>query len=298
MKENDFNNFMEKFFNLQGQLSKLEKSDDREKFIETNSDVFKQSTRILVNIIKKGQYIISYQPQVPLKNNRLRAEALFRLSYNGRKVYPDVIFSLIGKFGQEFGLSERDLTLKLLNSVCQQITKFQDDVEENFYISYNVSPKFIDKNFCEDVLRICKMNNVAPQNIGIELLETSSFNDIDISDIKFLKQQGFKILLDDFGAGFANEEILKKLPFDVVKFSGKIISGISANEANLKRVNKAIKFCHNKNIITVAEHVDNEEDYKAVVSLGIDQIQGWYFSKDLPLEQFIQKYGHSSQKLK
>ena len=285
----EVNEVMSKYFELQNQLSEIEKEEDRKKLIMDEEEKFKKATKFIIHLIKNDQYSINYQPQVKGEKQWASAESLFRMEYNGKKIYPDVVFSLLREFGEEYNLTERDLTLKLFDLVCEHTYAMKQEMGDGFYVSYNVNPKLIDREFCNQLLSIAKEHNLSPQSIGIELLEVSSFDDINLEDIKFLKEQGFKILLDDLGTGYATEEVMKKIPFDVIKFSAKVIEGISQSKDQQKQVKEVVDFCKSHNISTIAEHVSNEEDYNMVKQLGVDKVQGWYFEKDMPYETFMQK---------
>ncbi|MBO7527380.1 MAG: EAL domain-containing protein [Clostridia bacterium] len=239
-----------------------------------------------------NNYAVHYQPQFDVDGKCNSAEALFRLKYNDMPIYPDVIFSLAHYFGHE-----RELVLFVLDKVCKDIyTINQAKNSQDFYISYNINQNLIDEEFVNEIINITKQNKITPKNLGIELLEAFAFDQVNINNIHELKSYGYRILIDDFGAGYTNEGVLiSELPFDTVKFSEKLISGIHNPEKikNYYRVKNVMKFCKENKICTVAEHIETAEELKVVKDLGVDKIQGWYFSKALPQEQLLEKCGAS-----
>ena len=291
MSKEEVDVIMDKFFELQNTLSKFEKEEEKASFVEENLDTFKIASNLIQYLISKNEFKIHYQPQVSDNDNWTSAEALFRLKYNDRAIYPDVVFFLSKYFNYE-----KELTLSLLDRVCKDTNIIKQESSTDFYVTYNINPKLINKEFCKEIIKTVYQNELSPKNIGIELLEVSSFDNIDLDDINLLKQYGFKILVDDFGTGYADEDVVKRIPFDIVKFSDKLITGIDKQENldNKNRVIEIVDYCKSNGIKTVAEHVETKEELNTVRDLGIDKVQGWYFSKDLPLDTFISKCNKKS----
>lgn len=281
---------MSKFFSLMNELSCFEKREDKFDYIDSNIDRFEKAAKVLKLLIDSNNFAMHYQPQVNVKGNWVSAEALFRMEYNGKPILPDVVFTLADKFG-----FEKELTLKVLDRVCKDTALLKQETSPNFYVTYNINPKLVDTKFCKSLFDTLFNNNLSPSSFGLELLEVSSFEEIKLSDIRILKNWGFKIIIDDFGSGYADEQALGLIPFDVIKFSGKIISGIDKPEnlKNRNRVRDAVEFCKKRKICSIAEHVETEEELKTVKELGIDKIQGWYYSKAIPLKSFLAKCGQT-----
>ena len=281
---------MSDFFKLMNELSGFEKREDKFDFIDKNIDCFEKAAKVIKLLIDSNNFTMHYQPQVDNKGNWVSAEALFRMDYKGKAIYPDVVFALADKFN-----FEKKLTLKVLDKVCKDTIILKQETSPNFYVTYNINPKLVDNKFCKCLFDTLFKNNLSPSSFGLELLEVSSFDGIKLSDIRVLKNWGFKIIIDDFGSGYADEQALSMIPFDVIKFSGKVISEIDKpeNAQNRKRVEDVVEFCKKRKIISIAEHVETEDELKVVRDLGIDKVQGWFFSKAIPLKAFISKCGQS-----
>lgn len=285
---------MLEYFALQNQISGFEKEEDRANFINEHMEVFEKASKFIKHQIDCGNFQMHYQPQVKDGKTWASAEALFRMSYDGKRLYPDVVFSLAKRFGYE-----RDLTLSLYEKVCKQTSVIKQEMGEDFYVSYNVNPKLIDRDFCKQLYQIAGNNNLSPSSIGVELLEVSSFDNVKLEDIELLKKCGFKILLDDFGAGYATEDVIKQIPFDVVKLSEKLVSNVNLpeNGENKRRIEEVLNYCRENNLGSVAEHVETKEEYETLSTLGVEKVQGWYFSKDLPFETFLEKCNSNSRNI-
>ena len=287
VKKEEVDEVMSKFFSIMNYISSYEKQEDKLQFIDRNFEICERASKVIKYLIDKNNFFMTYQPQVGSAGNWDSAEALFRIEYDGKRINPDAVFALAEKFGYE-----KDLTLKVLNRVCQDTYTLKQQTNSDFYVTYNVNPKLINKTFCISLFENLYNNNLSPSSIGIELLEISSFDKIKLSDIKTLKDWGFKILIDDFGSGYADEEVLRKIPFDIIKFSEKVIKGIDKpeNYANRERIEDVLKFCRRYSIKTIAEHVETEQELKVVKDMGIDKVQGWFYSRDLPLNTFLENY--------
>ena len=124
--------------------------------------------------------------------------------------------------------------------------------------------------------------------IEIEITEaTSQANQfLSISIIKKLKENGIRVLMDDFGVGFSNVGNLKKIPFDVVKIDKSFIDGIVNDTKSREIVKFLIGLCKVNDMEVVAEGVDNKEQVEILRKAHCDTIQGFYYSEALEKKAF------------
>ena len=103
---------------------------------------------------------------------------------------------------------------------------------------------------------------------------------------------GFSIALDDFGSGFSNIAALAENDFDVVKFDKSLIDTIFENDKSRTVIQQAINLCNavNKNIETVGEGVETEQQLKILKEYGCDVGQGYLFSRPIPEEKFLKYF--------
>lgn len=285
---------MDNYFLLQSQLSKLEKQEERAEFIKNNEQVFSDAFNVIKLLIESDNnyYQVNFQPQSQASNkNWLSAEALFRMNYSEKRIFPDAVFALANYFNYE-----EELTVRVFELVCKSTKTIKNNSNNNFYLSYNINPSLISADFCKKLACVMNDAGLKPCDIAIELLEVSALNKEQIEIVNKLRDRGFKILIDDFGTGYATEETLKETPFDTLKFSAQLIAGIDKpeNASNRERVAKAIEFCKANGKETIAEHVETQAEFDVLTSLGIDKVQGWLISKDLPTQQFVTELGKQS----
>jgi EAL domain-containing protein (putative c-di-GMP-specific phosphodiesterase class I) len=109
-----------------------------------------------------------------------------------------------------------------------------------------------------------------------------------ITFIKEVKKFGIKIALDDFGTGFSSLSYLSFLPIDILKLDRSFIAKFS--DKNSKVVKSIIQLGHELNLQIVAEGIETQTQLNAIISMGSEYAQGYYFEKPLPFEEIITKY--------
>ena len=129
---------------------------------------------------------------------------------------------------------------------------------------------------------------VDPSLIQIEITETTSQANqfLSVSIIKRLKEKGIKILMDDFGVGFSNVGNFRKIPFDVIKIDKSFIDNIDSDLKAAEIVKFLIQLCKTSEMEVVAEGVDNIHQVEVLKKYKCDTIQGFYYSKPLPKDEY------------
>jgi len=131
----------------------------------------------------------------------------------------------------------------------------------------------------------------APRNmIEIELTESAFFDDKNtlINTIQKLKEYGFMVSMDDFGAGYSSLNSLKDMPLDVLKLDADFFRGETEGGRGEIVVSEAIKLAKKLNMHTVAEGVEEKDQVEFLAKQGCDMIQGYFFSEPLPKEKYVE----------
>lgn len=224
----------------------------------------------------------------PIKNSRTgeydTAEALMRLSIPGHPfITPDLFIPLAEYYG-----SIHSLTRIMLHKVCRQIR----ELEKEGYALQRVSVNFVvseirDANICEEILGIITQNGVDPAKIGIELTESQNESDFNIvrDRISYLKQHGMTIYLDDFGTGYSNLDRIIKLGLDVIKYDRSILLAAQEDENAAYMVQHFAEAFIQFKYKLLFEGVETDEQEKLCLDCGADYLQGYKFSKPIPIEQ-------------
>ena len=158
-------------------------------------------------------------------------------------------------------------------------------------VSVNVSrADFIIRDLPQIMDALCQKYDISKDYLHLEVTESAYTENGDqiIEIVKELRKLGFKIDMDDFGTGYSSLNMLNKLPVDIIKLDIGFIRNecIESDKSILKFV---IELANSLQLETIAEGVETESQYSILKKLGCKQIQGYYFSKPLPLEDF-EKY--------
>ena len=159
-------------------------------------------------------------------------------------------------------------------------------------VSVNVSrAHFAEKDLAVQIRDMVDSAGCPHDLLEIELTESAFFDDQNamIDTIKALKSFGFKVSMDDFGAGYSSLNSLKDMPLDVLKLDAGFFRGEKAGDRGEIVVSETIKLAKSLNMKTVAEGVEEKEQVDFLASQGCDMIQGYYFAKPMPKFEYMQK---------
>lgn len=240
--------------------------------------------------ISLGKYPVYLQPQVSLATGKVvGAEALIRkVMDDGTLCAPDSFVPLYEKEG-----TIELIDLYVLEEMVKLLKAHEDKLSETFSISVNLSRVTLrKKNIISKLKNICRENGVAPCKIYIEITET-----IDVMAMKELitlskeiKNAGFKLSLDDFGNDYSNAMILANVEFDEVKIDKSLVLSATENSKAKSIISIIINMCKGFDAHIVAEGIETKEMLEVLKAFNCDYGQGYYFSKPIPIEEFLEKY--------
>ena len=240
----------------------------------------------LMRALENKEFVVYYQPKFDLANKRfISSEALIR--------WKSAKYGLLAptKFltkAESIGLIH-DIDVYVLRQVCEDLNDLIRRGRRALPVSVNFSLfEFYNANFLDTIMGILNEFKVPPHLIEIEITEaTSQANQfLSISIIKKLKENGIRVLMDDFGVGFSNVGNLQKIPFDVVKIDKSFIDGIVSDTKSREIVRFLIGLCKINGMEVVAEGVDNKEQVEILKKAHCDTIQGFYYSEALEKKAF------------
>jgi diguanylate cyclase (GGDEF)-like protein len=228
----------------------------------------------LKELIESDKLICHYQPIVNIYNGSIHHyEALLRIEDGDNIIFPDKILPDLEDSHLYSYLSKRVIRFN--------VKKLRENL--NMKISINLSA---DDILNETILSLLAENSDLADRLQIEILENKSidYSKVELS-IQKLKMFGYKIAIDDFGAGYANMGHLLNLSIDFLKIDGSLIKDIHKNKPAYSLVKSLALFCKEHNIKVIAEFVENEEIVKVLKEMQIEYGQGWHFSKALPFSE-------------
>lgn len=236
--------------------------------------------------MEEGQFIVYFQPKYELEEySPGGAEALVRWKKpDGTLVSPGEFIPIFEKNG-----FITKLDFYVWEKVCQFIRQELDDGRKPAPISVNVSRvNLYNPNFLESLINLVEKYKIPPKYLHLELTE-SAFSDSAerIQDaVKYLHKAGFTILMDDFGSGYSSLNVLKDVDLDVLKIDMKFFSKGETQEKGAKIIEAVVKMAKSLDMVVIAEGVEEKDQVDFLVKLGCDYIQGYYFAKPMPLEQY------------
>lgn len=245
----------------------------------------KRIEELMVDALDSGQMQVYYQPKHDSHTNALvGAEALIR--WNS----PELGFVSPGDF---IPILEKNGFVTEVDSfvwreTCKNQRKWIDMGLKVVPISVNASRHdFEQENYKQNALGPVAEYNVPENLMNIEITESlfSNLSDRAFEDLKMFRERGIKIELDDFGSGYSSLNSLSQLPIDTVKFDIGFVRRISDPRSETVMHGSA-DIVKALNLKSIAEGVEDDATRQKVADMGIDTIQGFLYSKPLPVEKF------------
>jgi EAL domain-containing protein (putative c-di-GMP-specific phosphodiesterase class I) len=236
--------------------------------------------------IDRDELMVYYQPIFSVKKNVYNsAEALVRIHDEELGwISPEEFIPIAEKNGLIIEMGERILT-----KVCRFIRDFHLSETTVEYIEVNISPVQLNQlGFADRVKHILEEYDVNPEQINIEITETATINaGAMVNDnISSLLDYGISFSLDDYGSGNANISYINHMPFKIIKIDKFIIWDSFKNEKAGITLEYTIGMLNALNLYIVAEGIETEEMQQCLEKFGCHYMQGWYYSKAIPEQEF------------
>ena len=245
------------------------------KFIEENMQA----------AITEKQFLMYLQPKYSIaKNEIIGAEALVRWRHPERgMIYPDQFIPVI----EENGFI-RKVDYYIWEKACHFIKKCEDIGITSCPISVNVSRVHLQDNECIEVLSdLIKSNHIPKSLLELEITETADNHQVSMKALE-LKEEGFTLLMDDFGSGYSSLNILLETPFDVIKLDKKFIENMMVSGKGKLILEQVVSMSNKLELGLLAEGVETQEQVELLQSIGCDQVQGYYYAKPMPEDDFFE----------
>lgn len=238
--------------------------------------------------IKEKQFVVFYQPKFDVRGEKpalSSAEALVRWKHPKLgMVSPGVFIPLFEKNG---------LIQAIDNYVWQEAAAQIRNWKERFRVSVPVSVNvsrvdLFDPELIGKLLDITKKNKLEPEELLLEITESAYTEnaEIIIENVNKLRKLGFKIEMDDFGSGYSSLSMFSTLSIDALKLDMQFIRSAFMERRETRLLEAMIGLAHSFEVPTIAEGVETAEQVSALKALGCDIIQGYYFSRPLPANEF------------
>jgi diguanylate cyclase (GGDEF)-like protein len=240
--------------------------------------------------LDNGEFSLHYQPQIDAKTKEvIGCEALIRWNHPELGIISPLKFIPISEVNGLITLIGR----WALYTACTQNKLWQDAGHKPIYVSVNLSAiQLIQEDFIDVVSGVLKETGLSPEYLELEITESVAVKNHEyIMDIlEKLKKMNIRIALDDFGTGYSSLNYLKDFAISTIKIDRSFICDINENPKNAAIVSTILALGHNLKLKVTAEGAETKEQYETLRDQGCDIIQGYYFSKPLPLNEFEKQW--------
>lgn len=275
---------------------------EEEDFIVIDQDIINSAYKeedienMILDSIEKHNVEVFYQPIYSTVSKTFEsAEALMRIrKEDGKIVYPGEFIEVAEKRG-----SILQLGAEVFDEVCRFIEEHNMEEMGMHYIEVNLSAVQCGyKNLAQDFISTMEQHHVDPHYINLEITESASMGNekVFLDNLYALKDYGVTFSLDDFGTGQSNLNYIVTMPVNIVKFDRGMTLSYFQNAKAKYVMDAAMMMIKGMDLEIVSEGIESEEQLAIMEALGIQYIQGYYFSKPLPEGKFIEFIISSVQK--
>lgn len=239
------------------------------------------------NGLAEGKFEVYYQPTYSIDGKTLHgAEALVRLHDDKMgMLFPDEFIPIAENIGLIDAIDDF-----VLMEVCKLIK--EQNLEDGTIDCINVNLSVIQlmkPGFVDHINGIVEMSGVDKKFINFEVTESISAASYEImnSTINDLKHEGFLFSMDDYGTGYSNMRALASMNLDCIKIDKSILWEAEKSELGYIILENSIRMIHQMNLDILVEGVETEEQIKLLQPMGVNYLQGYYFSKPIPKDGFL-----------
>lgn len=262
--------------------------------MDMQTNIKRNIVHSLRRAIENTEFTLVYQPKIDLRTGKVSgAEALIRWNNEGTWISPMDFIPAAEESGLIIPIGKW-----VLEEAARDTKYIHDRGYKNFRTSVNISAKqFHVPGIGKFIIDLLALHDISPEMFEVEITEGVAMKNVNLSEIilRDLDSKGVKISIDDFGTGHSSLAYLKKFPIDILKIDKTFIKDIPHDKESCAIVNAVLSMSHELDIEVVAEGVEEKEQLEFLRVGGCEYIQGYYFSKPLPLNQlevFLEKLNH------
>lgn len=238
--------------------------------------------------LEREELQLYYQPKVNIETGKIvGAEALLRWHHPERGFVSPCQFIPLA---EETGLIE-PIGEWVLKTACQHIYNLHKTRLWWLGVAVNLSGcQFRKWDLRQQLIQITSNAGIDTKFIDLELTESILIENVPaaIQRLNTLKALGIKIAIDDFGTGYSSLNYLRHFPFDILKIDQCFVRDLDKNVKNQAITKALISMAHQLNLKVIAEGVETERELATLQEYQCDEIQGYLFSRPLPISEFIQ----------
>ena len=243
--------------------------------------------------IEQDEFVVYLQPKFDIKKETIKgAEALIRWNYKNKEFLPPYRF--IPFFEKDGSIGKIDDIV--LKKVCASLAQWKKEGKPLYPISVNLSrSRLYNENLIDNLVSIVDSFGVDHSLIDFELTESATYDNMEhmLSVLEDLRSRGFKISMDDFGTGYSSLSLLTQMPIDTLKIDKSFVDTVAtANERqeDIIVLRHIITLAKELGFVCLAEGAESKAQVARLRELGCEIIQGYYYSKPIPISEYEEKY--------
>ena len=243
--------------------------------------------------IEQDEFVVYLQPKFDIAKETIKgAEALIRWNYKNREFLPPYRF--IPFFEKDGSIAKIDDIV--LEKVCQALAKWKKEGKALYPISVNLSRSRLDnEKLIDNLTGIIDQYGVDHSLIDFELTESATYDNTEhmLSVLEELRSRGFKISMDDFGTGYSSLSLLTRMPIDTLKIDKSFVDNIATENERREDIiviRHIITLAKELGFVCLAEGAESKKQVDRLRELGCEIIQGYYYSKPIPISEYDEKY--------
>ena len=240
--------------------------------------------------LENGEFHPYLQPKWNMATDQISgAEALIRwIDEKGNIIPPDEFIPVF----ERNGFIEH-IDFYMLDEVCKYIRQMIDEGREVYPVSINQSRYLLyDPNYIMKVQEIMLKYRVPKGLIELEITETVFFNEKErmLEVMRNLKEFNMNLSIDDFGSGYSSLNLLRDIPFDVLKIDRGFLDESVQSDSGKWILRKIVEMAEGLHLKVICEGVETHEQVEMLLDIGCIYAQGFLYSRPIPIEEFMEKY--------
>ncbi len=233
--------------------------------------------------LTESELVLHYQPQYQIDGRKLAGlEALLRWQHPTRGLLMPHDFL---PAAEGLGLN-REVVGWVLATVCRQVSEWEAILPAGVTVAVNVGLGQIDRDFAETVLESVRAAGVSPARLSIEITEEALERRADVvASLQTLAAVGIALAVDDFGTGYLSLAQLRELPISCFKIDKQFIDGVPGDHRDEAIVRSVVALAGGLGVRTLAEGVENQDQFEFLRGAGVDRVQGYYAGRPIPSDE-------------
>ena len=243
--------------------------------------------------IEQDEFVVYLQPKFDITKETIKgAEALIRWNYKNKDFLPPYRFIPFFEKDGSIGKID-DLVLK---KICAALAKWKQEGKALYPISVNLSrSRLDDQRLIDNLVTIVDHYGIDHKLIDFELTESATYDNTEhmLSVLEELRSRGFKISMDDFGTGYSSLSLLTQMPIDTLKIDKSFVDNVATEKERKEDIivlRHIITLAKELGFTCLAEGAESKNQVDRLRDLGCEIIQGYYYSKPIPITEYEEKY--------